>query len=286
MTASDGESLEDALREIERLAKEEEQTSGHTPDPVHVAITKGMVRAAASTSGRAFRFLIQPENKDALSQILTAAGRNKYRERLAHTLESGTVEENRRLIQECAWYAGLTPKRKAEMLRAPKQRELAASIRSQMEAEANSPGMIPRVQAATGGLNASERVKLARALKLAGSQFDFARLLEARLAEDWETFCELAIRLQLSLALALVPPPPSEPYGQKNRSEMRLRTDRKHCPIPGCGRVVSNQAKYCRDHAGWPRQERDRMRKAQDRAQRKRVATEQWASRADTGASG
>jgi hypothetical protein len=286
MTAPEGESLEDALRDIDRLAKEEELATGHIPNPFHVAMMKGMLRAAVSSSGRAFKFLLDPTNADALDKIRTPAGRNEFRERLAGTLENGSVAENRRIVEECSWYAALTPKLKAEMLRATKQRELAASIRAEVEPSDDSAAAASQVAAPPRGLNASERVKLARALKFAGTQFDFDRLLKARLEEDWETFSELAIRLQLSVVLALIPPPPGEPFGRRNRSEMWLRTDRKHCPIPGCEKVVSNRAKYCRDHARLPRQERDRQRKGKDRARRKRIATEQWASLADTGASG
>jgi hypothetical protein len=283
MPGSRGETLEDILREIDDMAREHKERLGWEVPAAHVAMMKGWMRAIESPAGRALKSFSNPLNEPAVDKIRTAAGRNAYRERLANTLEFGPVEANRQMVQACSWYGNLPPKMKAEYLRAPKQRELAAAIREELEpVTGGSEALSPR-ESGSEQLSEVERVRYARAIKLASSQFDLDRFREARTSEDWETFCEIAFQLNFAAVLTLIPPPPGEAFGRRNRSPMLLPTDRRHCQAPGCDKVVPNRATYCPIHARSAVQERDTEKKGKLPPRRKlRKATELAARTADS----
>ncbi|MFI5418989.1 MAG: hypothetical protein ACHQ2Y_08870 [Candidatus Lutacidiplasmatales archaeon] len=261
---------QELIRELDEAVDEFKLTSGEQPNPVQIAMLKGWVRAMASPAGRAGLYLLAGENPSRFDRVRTPAVRNLYREKLARTIESSPVAHYRLMLEECVWFKQLTPKEKAEALRPPRRNQLAASIRDEIE-----PVDEPSPDPATTGekespLSSTDRVRLARALKFAGIEFDLERMVQAFKAGDWETFGELSFRFTFAMTLTLIPPPPGEPLGRRNRSPMWLAKDRKPCEWRGCGVPIGNASHFCPAH----RAEAEKNKREEQRRKRRLAAEE------------
>ena len=273
----------DALRELDELEQEIRllPESDRKSAKMGFAIFRAMSRLRKSPEGRAMAFLFDPSNMPQVDLFQTVEGRNEYRARLANLLERGTDEEARRLVRGCAWFRELSPKEQAEILRRPKQLELAAKIRSEMEptsAEAHPAGS---ADSSTSSLSEEEQVRLSRVLRMAFynlGEFDRETYIRARETEDWDTLMEFYVRIYFCFALALIPVPPGEAYGHRNRSPMLLDTDRKPCEYGGCGAPIPNMAHYCPKHSTQAKRDKDAKKKARQYSRAARLREESHAA--------
>lgn len=185
-----------------------------------------------------------------------------YRERLARFYESGPDEEHLKMAVEAGLGPTFTPAGLKSLIGRAARRRTARTIRAQ-EIKGSEDGVLMsrKLRGTTlPPLSDTERARMARAIRFGAPRIYLAK--EAAKAGNVEEAVELLVEGMLPASALLVRPTPAgEAYGRKNRSELLLPSDRKHCALPNCDKVVGNRETYCRVHAKSAIQEGDTRRK-------------------------
>jgi hypothetical protein len=277
--------LKPANSEEDPFAELEQDLAKVIPDPAKRELFLGVFRGFASmkdtAGGRALMQFIKSTPPEEIARLKTPEFAAEYRERQARFYEEASDAELLAMARAIGCGPTFSKKDLASLVGRPARNRTAKRIRDH-EMEGVPPGReIARKLRGTPLplLTAAEQAQMARALRFVMPRFVAAED-EARggnLAGAVELLAEGTFSAP---ALMLKPPPHGEPYGRKNRSEILLPSDRKHCAAPNCDKIIPNRATYCRLHARSAIQERDTQKKGKIAAARKLRRTTEAAVRA------
>ncbi|MHB8352290.1 MAG: hypothetical protein ACYDFT_06370 [Thermoplasmata archaeon] len=234
-----------AADSLESLEKELE---ANEPDGDRRKLMTGMMSGFASlketAGGRAFIHQIRNLTDEERKSLRRPEFHAEYQERLARFYEQGKDEELLEMLFLIGGRWELSKRQVASIVGRAARKRVARAIRK--SAIPGGPAGVAAKKAARHSktlapLSSEEKARVARAMKFSLPRFALA--VDALRESDLTGFATLSTEGYFPmLALALNPPPPGEPYGKKNRSEILLPTDRKHCAAPGCEKVISNCA--------------------------------------------
>jgi hypothetical protein len=273
------------------LGISDDEIDASIPDPRMRKIVKGLLKGMESLVGTAGQRVLT----DA-AQNMTDGERAKfsdpefqieYKERVARFFERAPDSELIQLGRAVGLPDHLTPQQLKTLVGPSARRRTIRGIGNEV---VDGVPLKTLVRDRLKGrelppLSAEELARLARSFRLAAP---FMAAAESAARErDLEGMAGVVVPIFFAApALMLRAPPPGEPFGKKNRSEILLPTDRKHCAAPNCDKVISNRRTYCPVHSRSAVQERDTQKKGQiAMARRLRKTIETTGGAGATGAS-
>ncbi len=273
-----------SLTDEEILAELDAQLAASKLDPAKQVLLRGAFRGFLSMSktpgGRALLKWMESTPPEERARLLSPEFQTEYRERTARFFESAPDEDLLKIARD----AGLDPDSSRDVRRSVVSRKArdatARRVRSAEVSGAPGGDEVQRRFASRGlaPLSDAERAQLTRAFRHAGWRLDSA--MDEMKRGGIEKAAELVVEALLPTGpLMTRPPPQSESFGKKNRSEILLPSDRRHCQASGCPKVVGNRSRYCAVHKKEAIQLGDTQRKRRVSARRKLIQTTERASR-------
>jgi hypothetical protein len=259
----------------------ETQVTNPTARMKHMAVFRALANLRETAGGRALLEAVERMTPEERDRFQSPKFRAETRERYARFFEQAADEEILTMARDAGFGPTFSKRGLASLIGRAARSRTARSLReSQMQGVPS--GMVVAKQlrgVPLPPLNATEKAQATRALRFTGPRMFVAK----ELAKGGDLSGAYAVLLEGVLpapALLLRPPPSGEAFGKKNRSEILLPSDRKHCAAPHCDKVVPNRSTYCRIHARSAIQERDTEKKGKKAMARRLRQTLDRAARA------